>query len=49
MSYTRDYIFGKIIEKHVKNKLLLDNGEFLRLSERGLDISNYVISDFLLD
>lgn len=42
-------IFGKTIKKYINNKLLIDNGEFLRLSDRGLDISNYVISDFLLD
>ena len=42
-------IFGENIKKYINNKLLIDNGEFLRLSDRGLDISNYVISDFLLD
>ena len=48
-TFSVEKIFGKIIEKHIKNRLLLDDGEFLRLSDRGLDISNYVISDFLLD
>ena len=48
-TFSVEKIFGKIIEKHIKNTLLLDDGEFLRLSDRGLDISNYVISDFLLD
>ena len=48
-TFTVENIFGKIIEKHIKNELLLDDGGFLRLSDRGLDISNYVISDFLLD
>lgn len=48
-TFSVEKIFGKIIEKHVKNKLLLDDGEFLRLTDRGLDISNYVISYFLLD
>ena len=43
-TFSVEKIFGKIIEKHVKNKLLLDDGEFLRLTDRGLDISNYVIS-----
>ena len=42
-------VFGKFIKKHIKNKLLVDEGEFLKLSDRGLDLSNYVISDFLLD
>ena len=48
-TFSVEKIFGKIIEKHIKNTLLLNDGEFLRLSDRGLDISNYVISDFLLD
>ena len=48
-TFNVENIFGEIIEKHIKNKLLIDNDGFLRLSERGLDISNYVISDFLLD
>lgn len=48
-TFSVEKIFGKIIEKHIKNTLLLDDGEFLKLSDRGLDISNYVISDFLLD
>ncbi len=48
-TFSIEKIFGKIIEKHIKNRLLLDDGGFLRLSDRGLDISNYVISDFLLD
>ena len=48
-TFSIEKIFGKIIEKHIKNRLLLDDGGFLRLSDRGLDISNYVISEFLLD
>ena len=48
-TFTVEGIFGDIIKKHINNKLLIDNGEFLMLSARGLDISNYVLSDFLLD
>ena len=48
-TFTVEEIFGDIIKKHINNKLLIDNGEFLMLSARGLDISNYVLSDFLLD
>ena len=48
-TFSIEKIFGKIIEKHIKNRLLLDDGGVLRLSDRGLDISNYVISEFLLD
>ena len=48
-TFSVENVFGKMIEKHIKNGLLLDDSGFLRLSDRGLDISNYVISDFLLD
>lgn len=48
-TFAVDEIFGDVIKKHINNKLLIDNGEFLMLSARGLDISNYVLSDFLLD
>ena len=48
-SFSVEDIFGKIIAKHINNELLLDNNGFLRLTAKGLDISNYVISDFLLD
>lgn len=48
-TFTVDEIFGDVVKKHINNELLIDNGDFLKLSDRGLDISNYVLSDFLLD
>lgn len=39
--------YSKIIEKHINNGLLTDAGDRLFLSERGLDLSNSVMSDFL--
>ena len=48
-TFTVDEIFGDVVKKHINNELLIDNGDFLKLSARGLDISNYVLSDFLLD
>lgn len=48
-TFTVEEIFGDVIKKHINNKLLVDDGRFLKLSDRGLDISNYVLSDFLLD
>lgn len=42
-----DSVYGKVIERHVKNGLLLD-GEKVRLTKKGIDVSNYVMSDFLL-
>lgn len=44
-------VYGEVIKKHLKNGLLLwyeeGGNRFLRLSQRGLDLSNYVMSDFL--
>lgn len=39
-------VYGEVLAKHEKNGLLL-NGERVRLTERGLDVSNYVMADFL--
>lgn len=39
-------IYGDIIQKHVQNGLLED-GDFVRLTSKGIDVSNYVMSDFL--
>lgn len=41
-------IFGKQIEKHLSNGLLIKEGDQLFLSERGQDISNTVMCDFLV-
>lgn len=44
-------VYGKVIHKHRSNGLLevdVEAGEkYLRLTKRGLDVSNYVMSDFL--
>ena len=44
-------VYGEVIQKHLKNGLLIwyeDGGnKFLRLTQKGLDVSNYVMSDFL--
>lgn len=46
-----DKVYGDIIKKFLQNKLLEENTENGRvyLSGRGIDISNYVLSDFILD
>ena len=44
---TLDSLYGSIIQKHCANGLLLDDGCTIRLTERGLDLSNYVMCDFL--
>ena len=41
-------VYGDIIEKNIKKELLICNSEKLFLSSRGIEISNYVMSDFIL-
>lgn len=40
-------IYKKEIEKHIKNGLLIREDENIRLSNKGLDLANYVMSDFV--
>ncbi len=42
-------IYGKIIEQYIENDLLEISEGYLRLTEKGLDVSNTVMADFLLD
>ena len=41
-------VYGQIIQKHVKDGLLV-NGDFVALTEKGIDVSNYVMAQFLLE
>ena len=43
-----DQYWRQVIEKNVADGLLMDDGEFIRLSARGLDLGNYVSAQFLL-
>lgn len=44
-------IYGAVLEKHVKNGLLefyeKDGESFIRLTDSGMDVSNYVMADFM--
>jgi oxygen-independent coproporphyrinogen-3 oxidase len=44
-----DNVYGKVTEKYRKMGMLICEENTVRFSERGLDISNYILSDFLLD
>lgn len=44
-----DLLWGDVIRKNAEAGLLMDDGEFVSLSERGLDLDNYVSAQFLLD
>lgn len=42
-------IYGDVINKYEKDKLLIVDGDNLFLSNMGIEISNYVMSDFILE
>lgn len=42
-----DVVYGDIILKHKKNGLLAEKDGNILLTEKGIDISNYVMSDFI--
>ena len=41
-------VYGKVIQENVLNGLLVDYGDVIKLTDRGVDISNVVMADFLL-
>lgn len=41
-------VYQDVIEKNIEKELLICNSERLFLSEKGIEISNYVMSDFIL-
>lgn len=45
--YTMQEIYGNVLKKHLQNGLLVYQNGFYSLTERGLDVSNYVMADFL--
>lgn len=45
---TAEEVFGEVIEKHLSNGLLIRKKGKLCLTEKGTDVSNYVLCDFVL-
>lgn len=41
-------VYGEAIKKQIRNGLMIRNGDFYSLSDRGTDVSNEVLSEFLL-
>ena len=41
-------MYGEVIERMINEELMEKQGDFLRLTEKGIDVSNYVMSEFLL-
>ena len=44
-----DSVYGKIIDKNIISGLMESVGGRVRLTGRGMDVSNVVLSDFLFD
>lgn len=42
-------IYGKVLSKFINKGFLLDEGGFIRLTEAGIDVSNSILCEFLLD
>lgn len=41
-------VYSRVISKRIEQGLLVDTGEELRLSDKGMDVSNTVMADFML-
>ena len=41
-------VYAQVIDKNIERKLLKRSGSMLKLTDRGVDISNVVMADFLL-
>lgn len=46
---TLEEIYGEVIDRNSRDGLLEWDGEYLHLTERGLDVSNYIMSQFIFD
>lgn len=46
---TVDEIYGDVIQKHMEEGLLIRRDGRICLTDRGLDVSNYVFADFIMD
>ncbi len=44
-----DAVYGPVLARHTDGGLLERTGDRIRLTEKGLDLANYVMSDFILD
>lgn len=43
-----DTVYGKVADKLINQNLLMKEGGRIRLTKRGMDVSNYAMSEFLL-
>jgi oxygen-independent coproporphyrinogen-3 oxidase len=42
-------VYGGVIHKYVDEGFMESEGDWVRLNDRGIDVSNIILSDFLLD
>ena len=42
-------VYGAVLEKHLRQGVLEQTPDGFRLTERGIDVSNYVLADYLMD
>ncbi len=42
-------VYGDVMDKFIKQELLVDNKERIYLTPKGIDVSNYVMAEFLLE
>ncbi len=47
--HTMEEIYGQVIRKHEKEGLLICENGIVKLTDRGLDVSNYIFCDFLIE
>ena len=43
-----DNVFGDVVRKYLSTGHMADDGKRIRLTEKGIDVSNYILADFLL-
>lgn len=46
---TIEEVFGEVLVLLKKNQLLKDSGNYIQLTQKGIDVSNYVFAQFLLE
>ena len=42
-------VYGPVINKYVTEGFIVEEGDSIRLNDRGIDVSNIILSDFILD
>ena len=42
-------VYGEVLERHYRQKTMQKSGDRIWLTKRGMDVSNYVMADFLFD